>query len=306
MVNPPPLNTGVISLLCYYNHGSQITKVDFLNAFQSYTEYDNYVDGIVYVWNDSSIGPVQHDDGPGLPPSPCNEGDWYTGQGQGEGGNDHLAVHIRLRTDGWILAYILRSQEYGEIVWWGTIPGNNNLTEPPDYSTRLAKAILILLTEAGLEAGFSYETSVDYFDYEYPTATKLYMIGAIGNMYQEYSINPHWIGYWYHTIPESIVLRRALLVYNSWSARNSYSSWWRVQLFYDTHECFNTKTYWYPPPYDQDLGGWNNCWMGTLVHDCLALITKNIQHYIVWLWTYDNGGNVCWLNGRTCLVIVTD
>ena len=302
MVNPPPLNTGVISLLCYYNHGSQITKADFLNAFQSYTEYDNYVDGIVYVWNDSSTGPVQHDDG-GKPA----EGDLYTGWDAGEGGNDHLAVHIRLRTDGWILAYILRAQEYGEIVWWSTIPGNHNLTEPPDYSTRLAQAILILLTQAGLQAGFNWETSVDYFDYEYPTATKLYMIGAIGDMYQEYAPNPKWIGYWYHTIPAGITLRRAKLAYNSWSARNSYSSWWRVQLFYDTNEIFCTRCYFYPPPPgSQDLGGWNNAWLGTRVADVLGFMTLGIQHYIVWYWTYDNGGNVCWLNGRTCLVIVTD
>ena len=292
MVNPPPLNTALISLLCYYDHGSPLTKADFLDAFQSYTEYDNYVDGIIYVWANGYTGPA----------SP-REGDKWTGhEGPGSWGDDKLEVHIRLRTDGWILAYILRTQEYGKVTWWNCYP-EASTTEPPEYSTRLARAIYLLLLEAGLSGGFSYETSVGYFDYEYPTATKLYMVGQI--TYLNATAPPGWsvLDQWYHTIPAGITMRRALLVYTYYWASNSYSRWAQIWLKYDTTTIHFSDTFW--GGY-RILGGWNSAWLSTHVYDVLILMTLGIQHYIRWEYAWDNAGNLNWLTGRTNLVIVTD
>ena len=257
MVNPPPLDTSMIALLCYFDHGAPITKANFLAAFQTYTEYDNYIDGIVYVWSDTYTGPA----------SPY-AGDYFGSLTQG--GNVKLEVHVRIRTDGWILAWIERTQEYGLITWMGSRPNNGNTTPPTNYSTRLARAIYILLDEAGIESGFSYETSVGYFDYEYVTATKLYMFGRIWcqSAFQSPAI---WMDQYYHTVPNSVTIRRARLAYDYYWGSNSYSRWGRVWLYYDTHQLYYSG--------NDYLGGWNGFWYYMRAVDVLAYMELGVQHH---------------------------
>jgi len=281
MVNPPPLDTSVISLLCYYDHGSPITLADTLLAFQTYIQYDNYIDGTVRVWSATNLGPTSSRSGDG---TSCSY----------PKGDDSFDVHIRVRTDGWILAWMLRTEDYGEVVWWGQLPDNGATTNPTAYSTRLSRAIKIILDQAGIAGGWSYETSVDYFDYEYVTATKLYMFGKIYNTgYVESPLELH--SYVYHTVPPGITVRRARASWSRYHASNATSRQYYIWLYYDS----NILLY-------ASHSGASCYWYYTRAYDVLAYMTTGVQHYTDVKITWNSGGNGIWFNFRHNLIVVTD
>jgi len=117
----PPLNTSRIGLIAYYQRVGGWTLADTVPAFVSYFDGGNYYDGLVRVWDSGTIGAsssVSHDD--------C------------------VNVKVRVRADGWILAWFDRYlDDAGAIVWWGHTRGQTG--SPPAYSTTLSRAIEIVL-----------------------------------------------------------------------------------------------------------------------------------------------------------------
>ncbi|MFQ6052812.1 MAG: hypothetical protein ACE5OO_01100 [Candidatus Bathyarchaeia archaeon] len=202
MTDVPPLDTSVIGLFCYLKAADSITLKDCLSALQSYTAYGNYIDGTVRVWDSTATGgssPYRSGDG--------GEGGYdpdYTGCT----GDTYLDVPVRIRGDGWIMAWLRRTDDRSRVVWWGDEP--RNLPTPPTYSTRIGRAIQIIMAAAGI-AGFTW-TDVLYYDYEYPDARRLWFFGKsqpgpTGWLYDNYA-------YYYVTVPgPAITVIKALMVW---------------------------------------------------------------------------------------------
>jgi len=144
----PPLNTSRMSFIAYYQRISGWTLADTVPAFVNYFDGGNYYDGLVRVWDNGGIG--------------------ATGSGA------YKDVNVRVRADGWILAWFDRFlDDAGSIVWWGhTIYQGGS---PPPYSTTSSRAIEIVFTVAG--AGFSGYDMISMYDYSEPNATRLLIFG---------------------------------------------------------------------------------------------------------------------------------
>ena len=158
MTNVPPLDTSVIGLFCYFKPVSSIVLNNCLAALQTYTQYGNYIDGTVRVWDSHAIGassPYRGADG---------ESTYFPNYSYGDHGDTYHDVHVRIRADGWILAWMLRTEDRGRTIWWSdgsTIP--RQLPTPTTYGNRLGRAIQIIMSVAGI-SGFSW-TSLQYYDY---------------------------------------------------------------------------------------------------------------------------------------------
>jgi len=147
----PPLNTSRISLIAYYKHYSSIELADTVPAFISYFDGGNYYDGIVRVWDSGTIGALSQvtDDA-------------------------YVDVYVRVRGDGWTLAWFNRYEhDPGAIVWWGHT--RREAGAPPQYATTLSRAIEIVLGVAGIS--FPGYDSIGLYDYSEPNATRLLVFG---------------------------------------------------------------------------------------------------------------------------------
>jgi len=170
----PPLNTSRISLIAYYKHYSSIELADTVPAFISYFDGGNYYDGVVRVWDSGTIGALSQ-----------------------VAQDSYIDVYVRVRGDGWILAWFDRYEhDPGAIVWWG----HTRLQEgpPPDYATTLSRAIEIVFTVAGIS--FPGYESIGLYDYSEPNATRLLIFGhSLSCLYSE-DIYEKTVDY-YYTIP---------------------------------------------------------------------------------------------------------
>ena len=134
MSSPPQIDTSQIGLFSYYNYGATIDLNDTRGAFYSYLQHGNYIDGVVRVWASHTLG--------------------STSQYQGD---NYVDVKVRIRGDGWILAWFARADDSSKILWWGKTDGTKTPQDclPPEpLGNRLARAINIILIAAGLAEQF--------------------------------------------------------------------------------------------------------------------------------------------------------
>jgi len=149
-----PLTTASIGLFAYYNETADWTLADTVSGWQSYTDNGNYYDGIVRVWQDVN-------------------GATYVG-------NDvYIDVNIRVRADGWIMAWLNQSQSKADIVHWGRErqSGSSSAPSPQTGTTSLYRAMQRLYVAASVSPPAN--SAVNYYDYEYTSATKLIMFGNV-------------------------------------------------------------------------------------------------------------------------------
>ena len=188
----------MIGLFCYFKPTDHITLNNCLPALQTYTQYGSYVDGTVRVWDSHAIGassPYRYYDG---------ESAYFPTYSMSDHGDSYLDIHVRIRADGWILAWMLRSDDRGKILWWSngsTIP--RDLPTPTSYGNRLGRAIQIIMSIAGI-GGFAW-TSLQYYDYEYTGAHRLYFFGK--SQSSDGSAN----AYYYVTVPNGVTVYKAFL-----------------------------------------------------------------------------------------------
>ena len=234
MTNPPALDTSNIALFAYYCHSQGITLGDTITAFQTYTQYENYIDGTVRVWSSHNIGassPYQGTDG--------EHPDWPTYY-YSEHGDSYHDVKVRVRADGWVLAWTERGDKRGhDVIWWSdgsTIP--RDLPSPTEYSTRPGRAIYLILKAAGIEADFSY-TDVKYYDYEYTDARRLYIFGKKATQYYQPPQTPDE-DYYYVTVPDSVTVKKAVMVWISRIAHDGVgSAHIHQEGYFDDTEIYN-------------------------------------------------------------------
>lgn len=144
-----PLDTSNIMLFAYYYEPSGWTLINTLPAFESYTNYGNYIDGIVRVWMDQSAS------------------------NNFVGSECPIDVRVRVRADGWILAWLTKSHSYAYIVFWGHSAFSSG--PPVIGATVPTRAIQRVYYAAGKT--FPGHTAIKIWDFSHPTATKILIFG---------------------------------------------------------------------------------------------------------------------------------
>jgi len=147
----PPLNTSAISLIAYCQRVEGWTLTDTTTAFVDYSDYGNYYEGFVRVWDSVNIGASSI-----------------------EPGDSFLDIGVRVREDGWILAWLNRfEKDPGTLFWWAHT--THRVGNPPPHSTSLSRAIEIVFIVAG--ATFPGHDAINLYDYSEPDATRLLILG---------------------------------------------------------------------------------------------------------------------------------
>lgn len=146
-----PINTTNIGLFCYYNESTGWILNQTVTAFVYYTDYGNYYDAQVQVWQEMT-------------------GSSY------EGSDFCTTVNVRVRTDGWIMAFINRTYDKANIPYWGATRATYYGGSPIANATSLARAIQRVYSAASKT--FPGYVAFSYYDFERPTATKLLMFGS--------------------------------------------------------------------------------------------------------------------------------
>lgn len=187
----PALDTSFIGTFAYIQPATSIQLADALPYFLTYVQYPEYVDGVIRIW----------DTGSESPPNP----------------NNYCDVYIRIRTDGWMMAFIPDDAHQGlacwspydwilgnyenraDLLWWGHTSSSSAV--PTTNATRLGRALSELWTHLKDNSDnptyvFSY-ADVGYYDYEIITSTKIYVFGQTYNVGTNQSVHR----YYYFTVP---------------------------------------------------------------------------------------------------------
>jgi hypothetical protein len=135
-------------------------------------------------------------------------------------------VYVRIRTDGWIMAFVPEDVEVGnacwgaypwildnytnrgDLIWWGHL--HTAVGNPTADSTTLGKALSLIWDQLKTNSDnptytFLY-TDVGYYDYEHITSTKIYIFG--GHVYRSGTAGTTE-QYYYFTIPVGTTLQCA-------------------------------------------------------------------------------------------------
>jgi len=164
-----PLDTSNIMLFAYYQDPNGWTLANTVPAFESYTDHGNYYDGIVRVWMDQSAS------------------------NNFVGSEFYVDICVRVRADGWILAWLTRDQSYAYIVFWGH--SIQTATSPVVGATVPSRAIQRVFYVAGKT--FPGHNAINYYDFAHPTAKKLLIFGK---SYQ-WATSPGGTVTFYYTFP---------------------------------------------------------------------------------------------------------
>jgi len=166
----PALDTSFIGTFAYIQPAMSIQLADALPYFHAYQQYPEYVDGVMRIWDTGSESPAP---------------------------NNYCDVYVRIRTDGWMMAFfpddahqglacwspydwvLGRYLNRGDLLWWGH--RSDNIGNPTTNATRLGRALAELWEAVKTNSDnptyvFDY-ADVGYYDYEYTTAAKIYVFG---------------------------------------------------------------------------------------------------------------------------------
>jgi len=151
-----PLDTSNIQILTYYQEPSGWTLAEIVPAFVSYTDHGNYIDGIIRVWMDQK--------------SPTNF----------KGSDRYIDIPVRVRADGWILAWLWKDQSIAYFIFWGHSRAAAGV--PVIGATTLSRAIERIYYVAGKKDIFPGYEAFYLYDYTHPTANRLLIFGKIGSL----------------------------------------------------------------------------------------------------------------------------
>jgi len=204
-----PLDTSNIQFITYYQEPSGWTLAETVTAFVSYTDHGNYIDGIVRVWMDqrSSTNFI--------------------------GGDRYIDIEVRVRADGWILAWLRKDQELAYLIFWGHHRAATGA--PVIGATTLSRAIQRVYYVAGKT--FPGYKAFYLYDYTHPTANRLLIFGK--TMYTKYKS----YFYLYYIIPKdvNIIDTASSISYYEKDGRNS--GW--ISIDGQRLETFDGTTDWY-------------------------------------------------------------
>jgi len=162
----PPLDTSKISIMAWEKVADYIQLNKTLTIYANYTWGGNYIDGQIIIA-----------DGKNNPYTPGSDGNVL----------GYIKVDVRVRADGYIIAYLKRESaggyQYGgrPFLLWTSFRDKDDGGSTPGNATVLSQAIYIATKAAGLSPNRqTIFNQAKYYDYEYPEAKRLIIFGKWG------------------------------------------------------------------------------------------------------------------------------
>lgn len=207
-----PLNTSNIMLFAYYYDANGWVLANTVPAFENYTDHGNYYDGFVRVWMD------QRADNNFL------------------GSEFYVDVRVRVRADGWILAWLTTDQPYAYIVFWGHSVATNG--PPVIGATVPSRAIQRVFYVSGKT--FPGHTAINIYDFTHPTAKKLLVFGKTAE-YFAHDLTASVA--FYYTIPSYVQVTDAATSISFWE-KHSYN-WGKIYFDGTLIDDMPSTKYWH-------------------------------------------------------------
>ena len=155
------IGTSNILVMGYYNNGTEINLSQAIQEFDYVTETTGqYVEGKLTMWCDHTEG--------------RNPGNIQVYERRDDADTTILFatnVTVRVKSDGWIVAWLTNDQNISDIVFWNDANANSN---PSD--TTIGKAIWRITDRVGIDYN---KDGVNYYSYKYPAADKLLVGGRM-------------------------------------------------------------------------------------------------------------------------------
>ena len=215
------IDTSNILVMGYYTNGTEIDLSQAIQEFDYVTESTGqYVEGKLQMWCD-------HPDG-------INPGNIQVYERRDDADTDILFatnVTVRVKSDGWIVAWLTNDQNISDIVFWNDA---NSPMNPSD--TTIGKAIWRITNRVGINYD---KDEVNYYSYKYPAADRLLIGGRMVTGTQEET---------YHfLIPSATTLYMANLtwtayLYDPWGSDGDYYTSGKIKM--DTEYMFHKSTTW--------------------------------------------------------------
>ncbi len=202
-----PLDTSNMMLFAYYYDQNGWVLADTVTAFENYTNHGNYYDGWVRVWMDVKDTTFI-------------------------GTEFYVDVRVRVRSDGWILAWLTRDQSYAYIVFWGR---KITTAGPPVTSATVPSRAIHRVFYASKKTFPGYG-AIKLYDFTHPTARKLLIFGKSISSGSAANV------YFYYTIPAGIQVMDATTSVSYYESSSSY--WGKINLDGATVINLDATTYW--------------------------------------------------------------
>lgn len=155
------IDTSNINVMAYYNPGTSIDLSKAIQEFDFVTESTGqYVEGKLRIWYDN---PESR--------NPGNIQDFERRDGADTSILFASNVSVRVRSDGWIVAWLTNDQNLTDIVFWDEAKSANLPS-----NTTLGKAIWRITDRVG--ANYN-KSEVKYYSYKYPAADRLLIGGRV-------------------------------------------------------------------------------------------------------------------------------
>jgi hypothetical protein len=155
------IDTSDILVMGYYDTGTEIDLSQAIQEFDYVTESTGqYVEGKLQMWCDHPEG--------------RNPGNIQDYERRDNAGTDILFasnVSVRVKSDGWIVAWLTNDQNISDIVFWNDTNADSN---PSD--TTIGKAIWRITDWSGMDYD---KDEVNYYSYKYPAADRLLVGGRM-------------------------------------------------------------------------------------------------------------------------------
>lgn len=183
------IDTDDIYIMAYYDVLYEIDLSSAIKEFDYVSESTGqYVEGTVTIWHNYRDG---RDTGSSL--------DMEIKDGTVSDIPFSTDVTVRVKSDGWIVAWLTNEQDLSDMVFWNDVDDPNK--RPSD--TTLGQAIWRIADRVG--AGYD-KSNVEYYSYEYPDADRLLIGGSL-------RLN----GYtYYFLVPSPIILYEANLLWTAY------------------------------------------------------------------------------------------
>lgn len=215
------IDTTNITLMAYYNPGTNITLSEVIKEFDFVTESTGqYVEGKLRMWYDS--------------PNGNNPGNIRNFERRNDADTNILFasnVSLRVRSDGWIVAWLTNEQNLSDIVFW-----NDANTHTIPSETTLGKAVWRVTNRVG--ANYN-KSQVKYYSYKYPEADSLLIGGR--NTYNTF-------GTYKFFIPSTNTVYDAKLLWTSYlyditdSGSYTYDAYGKIWINTSNYYDKNTST----------------------------------------------------------------
>ena len=165
------IDTSNVYIMAYYKM-SEFPEIDLSRAIQEFDyvreSTGQYVEGTITIWHNYPNG---RDTGEGL--------DVEIVDGVDTGVPFSTDVTVRVKSDGWVAAWLTNEQDMGDMVFWNRVRYYSYL--PPD--TTLGQAIWRVTDRMGA----SYNKGgVNYYSYKYPSADRLLIGGRTTQSRESY------------------------------------------------------------------------------------------------------------------------